>query len=210
MVKPTWFPDWTGGDCLIVASGPSAIGQQIALARGRCKTIVINNSWRLAPWADVLYASDAEWWQSGNGEGFGALKVSRSNHPGVEKVWLRSAAGGWCNRILMDEPGEIGAGGSSCFQALNLAVQFGARRIALVGCDARIDLGKHWHGDHGGALKNPVQQTAELWVKSFDAAADDLAELRIDVTNCSPVSAITRYPKRSLSEWLSAKDAVAA
>jgi hypothetical protein len=201
-MRPVWFPDWPGHDCLIVASGPSAVEQPIAAARGRCKAIVINNSWWLAPWAEILYACDAEWWQSGNGNDFAGLKVSRSHHPGVMQVRLRPDGEAWCNRILMDEMGEIGAGGSSCFQALNLAVQFGCRRIALVGCDARIDKGKHWHPDHGGRLKNPVQQTADIWVRSFQAAAQDLVALGVEVTNCSPDSAINAFVKAPLAHWI--------
>lgn len=102
----------------------------------------------------------------------------------------------------MDAAGEIGAGGSSCFQALNLAVQFGSCDIALVGCDARVDLGKHWHADHAGELRNPHQATADIWVSSFDEAAADLAGLGVRVTNCSPVSALTKFPKAALADWL--------
>lgn len=120
----------------------------------------------------------------------------------MKPAWFPEPGGRWCNRILTDHVGEIGAGGSSCFQALNLAIQFGARRIALVGCDARIDLGKHWHADHAGELRNPHQTTADLWVKSFDDAADELEALGVEVTNCSPVSALTKFPKGTLIEWL--------
>jgi hypothetical protein len=202
-MKPAWFPNWREDRCLIVASGPSAALQPVTSARGHCRVIAINNSWRLAPWADALYASDGEWWRAGGGDEFTGLKVSRSDHAGVRQVRLRAEPGGrWCNRILTDHAGEVGAGGSSCFQALNLAVQFGARCIALVGCDGRVDLGNHWHPDHAGELRNPHQATADLWVRSFDDAAEELGSLGVEVTNCSPVSALTKFKKASLADWL--------
>lgn len=196
--SPEWFPDWTGRPCIIIASGPSAVLEPIPQG---VRTIAVNNSWQLAPWADVLYASDAEWWQNGSWEEFGGLKVSRSGYPGVRKVSLRKAGHGWCNDLIM-EPGVIGAGGSSAFQALNLALQFGSRKLAMVGCDCRLDLGVHWHGSHVNGLKDPYPSTAAIWRRLFDAAAPQFAALGAEVVNCSPVSALTAYPKTGLAETL--------
>lgn len=204
-MKPDWFPDWSGESCVIVASGPSAAGQSIADAQGRCRTIVINNSWRLAPWADALYASDVAWWQTGAGDEFEGLKISRGDCAGVRKVSLRPLANSkWFDEFIFEPLGEIGAGGSSGFQALNLAVQFGAKKIALVGFDARVDLGTHWHGDHGGKLHNPQPGTAEIWRACLDRAAGVLADAGVEVVNCSPVSALQAYPKMSLNDALEA------
>jgi len=201
-MRPDWYPDWSGQRCVIIASGPSASREAVYLVQGRAKVIVINNSWHLAPWADVLYASDCGWWKTGKGDAFSGLKVSRSSHPGVRNVRLRKEDGEWCNRMLLEDPYVIGAGGSSGFQALNLAVHFGTRQIALVGYDARIDLGSHWHGDHGEGLKNPGRGTAELWVRFLDEAASALVEAGVNVVNCSPVSALTAYRKVELAQWL--------
>ena len=201
-MRPDWYPNWSGERCVIIASGPSATREAIYLAQGRAKVLAINNSWHLAPWADALYASDAAWWQTGKGDEFSGLKVSRSEHPGVKQVRLVKENGEWVNRLLLDQPGVIGAGGSSGFQALNLALQFGARSIALVGYDARTDLGSHWHGDHADGLKNPKKVTADLWMRCLDEAAPALFEVEADVVNCSPVSAVTAFRKTRLAEWL--------
>lgn len=202
MSRPDWFPDWSGQDCVIVASGPSALAQPIFLARGRCRAISVNHSWRLAPWADVLYASDEAWWEAGFGAAFVGLKVSRSEVAGVNKVGLAATHDGWENRMILDRPGTIGAGGSSGFQALNLAVQFGARRIALVGFDARVDNGTHWHGDHSAGLTNPGAGTAAMWVAHLDRVAATLRAAGVEVTNCSPDSALEGYRKVGLGRWL--------
>jgi hypothetical protein len=196
-----WFPDWRGSRALVVASGPSAGEALAGIERRPCPTIAVNNSWRLCPWADVLYAGDAEWWATGLGDEFPGLKISRSAVPGVERVYLQKTGGGlYVNRLLF-EPGLLGAGGASGFQALNLAVQFGAADIALVGFDARVDLGAHWHGPHVG-LRNPSALTAKSWARHLDAAAPDLTARGIRVVNCSPISALTAYPKLDLREWL--------
>lgn len=110
-----------------------------------------------------------------------------------------------CAHILVDVPGEIGCGskngyGNSGFQALNIAVQFGVRRIALVGFDLRIDRGVHWHGRHARGLNNPGDLHMMHWRHALNGAADDFARLGIDVVNCSPVSTLTAYPVMTLKE----------
>jgi len=202
-MRPKWFPDWSCERCAIIASGPSATSAPVHLLRGRAKVAVTNNSWRLAPGADVLYASDQAWWRTGAGDGFDGLKVSRSKHAGVHKVELKKAwPDKWVNSLVFDEDGVIGAGAGSGFQLLNLAIQFGTRDIALIGYDHRIDLGTHWHGDHQDGLTNPRDTTAELWRGFLDAAAPALADAGVSVVNCSEVSALTAYRKVSLEEWV--------
>lgn len=186
---------------MIVASGPSALKQPIYEAQGLTRAITVNNSWRLAPWSDALYASDAEWWRENDHAGFGGLKVSRSDVTGVHRVKLRGSRGSWHDHMIFDELGTLGAGGSSGFQALNLAVQFGSRDIALVGFDARIDRGLHWHGRHERTC-NPTESTAATWAMCLDRAAVDLTAEGARVVNCSSESALAAYPKTSLRDWL--------
>src|SRR5580765_1895454 len=56
-------PVWAGEPCAILASGPS-MSQQVADAVRRLRTVVVNNTFRLAPWADILYAADSRWWHA--------------------------------------------------------------------------------------------------------------------------------------------------
>ena len=79
--RPEWFPCWRGETAVIVAGGPSAAGVPLEVARGQAKFIVINDSWRLAPWADALYASDFAWWGVNHGApAFRGLKISQDDH----------------------------------------------------------------------------------------------------------------------------------
>lgn len=101
----------------------------------------------------------------------------------------------------MDQPGVIGWGHNSGFHALNLAAQFGARRIVLVGYDASVAHGVHWHGKHE-RMGNPVASTCEKWRRALDGVAPQLAALGVEVLNASPISALTAYPKCTLEESL--------
>ena len=50
-------PEWTGETAFLLGGGPSLKGFNAECLRGR-RVIAINNSWELAPWADVLYFCD--------------------------------------------------------------------------------------------------------------------------------------------------------
>jgi hypothetical protein len=106
------------------------------------------------------------------------------------------------DRILTDQAGTVGDGGNSGFQAINLAAQFGARRIVLVGFDMRIDRGAHWHGRHPPGLNNPTDRNLVRWRLVIDRSAAELAALGIDVVNVSPVSMLNAFPVVSIEEAL--------
>lgn len=202
---PDWWPDWTSQTCVIVASGPSAKDANLEAVRGKARVLVINTSWRLAPWADVLYACDGKWWMINKeaAKKFDGLKISQ------DRVALRHCPNVkliTCTRknstIMMDKLGVTGWGGNGGFQSLNLAAQFGAKKIILVGYDMRLDKGTHWHGKHSVGLNNPSQKNIDGWRKAIDGAAKSLAALGILVINASLVSALNNYPKMTLEEAL--------
>ena len=199
-VKPSWFPNWTGLKCAIIASGPSAKAENLDVLRGNARIIVINDSWRLAPFADVLYACDSEWWERSQPE-FAGLKISGLGGGEHQVEVARDPSGRWLNKMVFEPLGVVGAGGNSGFQALNLAIQFGATDIALVGFDMRVDRGIHWHGPHRNA-KNPSERSVEVWRAHLDNASTSLVQRGVSVVNCSAVSALTQYKKVELEAWL--------
>lgn len=196
-----WFPDWRKQICVIVAGGPSSKEVDLNECKGH-RVIVINNSWRLAPWADVLFAADGNWWKHyPEALSFQGLKVTVERNVaeelGLKLVYLKP--GEYSISMLM---GRLGVGGNSGFLALNLAVQFGVRKIVLVGFDMTTDYGTHWHGDHPKGLANPREFTMIKWRKLLDAAYPRLSELGIEVINTSKASKLTAFPKMGLSEAL--------
>jgi len=85
---------------------------------------------------------------------------------------------------------------------MNLAAQFGATGIGLVGFDMQRDHGAHWHGDHPSPLRNPDAARLAEWRKTLDEKAPQLTARRIDVVNCSAVSALTAFPKMTIEQML--------
>lgn len=102
----------------------------------------------------------------------------------------------------MGEAGHIGYGGNSGFQALNLALQFGARRIVLVGFDMQLADGVHWHGRHASNLNNPSAASLARWATILDRQAPAIAAMGALVLNASADSALTAYRKVPLEDAL--------
>ena len=150
----------------------------------------------------MLYGCDGHWWKINDGvPEFGGLKLSQdtdacTRYRDLHHVRLDREQ----DKLLVEHPGLIGGGGNSGFQALNLAVQFGARRIVLVGFDMRVDRGAHWHGNHAKGLNNPREHNMMKWRKVLNGAAGTLADLGVTVINASPVSTLTAFPFASLQE----------
>jgi hypothetical protein len=177
---------------VVAASGPSAVDVDLEIVKSKAKLIVINESWRLAPWADVLYSADHAWWAHR-----GSDQRTACEPWGVEAIDVRRI-----DAMVFDEEGVVGrGGGASGFQAVNLAVNWGARRIVLVGFDMRPGA-RHWHADHGGKLNNPTDHLLGKWARVLDGAAKALRDRGVDVVNTSFGSALTAYPKMSLKDAL--------
>jgi hypothetical protein len=200
-----WWQDWRGECVAIVGAGPSAKREDVEQLRNRIHVIAVNESYKLAPWAEVLYACEFAWWNLHKGlDEFAGLKVAfdaiACNHyPALKRVYIENKAG---NEMLFDRPGYIGAGGNSGFQAANLAAQFGAAGIILMGIDCNLEHGEHWHGRHPYHLNNPAPSNVRRWREAFDSAAGKLQALGVDVVNCSPISALKNYPKMTVGEAL--------
>ena len=205
-VAPPWFPDWTDEACAIVASGPSTKRVNVAALHGLMRTIAIKENVELCPWADVVYGCDAAWWRNANGlPKYAGLKVSATprvttRFPDIHIVQIKDPSG---DRLVLTEPGIIGSGGNSGFQALNLAVLFGARRILLVGFDMTDQFGVHWYGRaNGTGRSNPAEWNFKRWRGAFAAASPQLKLAGVQVLNCSDLSVLTCFPKLTLEQAL--------
>lgn len=107
-----------------------------------------------------------------------------------------------CDLVRFDRWASIGDGGNSGFQALNLALHFGASRVALVGFDMHAVGGVHWHGKHPRGLNNPRPSNFVRWRRAFEASAPVLEAAGLDVFNTSAQSALDCFPKASLEDLL--------
>lgn len=199
-VFPEW-KRWKGETVFCVASGPSLTAEDVAALRGRGRIITVNTSWRLAPWADVHYSSDHDWWE---------LNIDRmrrecqgefwTGHPDYMEPDVRRCRFDKRARGLSVTPGVISWGGNSGYCAVGLAWQFGASRIVLLGYDMSDRSGPHWHGEHPQSVRKPF--AFDMWARRFVELARDFQMLGIPVLNASRETALSCFPRISLEEAL--------
>lgn len=205
--KYDWWMDWRGECVAVVACGPSLRNQDLSVLRDRIHVVVVNESYQLCPWAEILYSCDNGWWQLRQVDvrKFGGLKLGFENCslPEVKNIRVKKeGADKWNNDLLLEEPGLVGSGGNSGFQLTNIVAQMGASGIALLGMDMKLDTGIHWHGRHPSQLRNPDESVMRDWRKNFDSVSTRFRSAGIDVVNCSPTSALTNYPKMTIDQML--------
>jgi hypothetical protein len=170
-------------------------------ARGKAKVIAVNNAYEYAPWADMLYACDYRWWKEYRPE-FKGLKVCP--HEGACKEFRLIYVKGAAKPGLSLTQDRIHYGGNSGFQALNIAILSGAKKIILLGFDMQPDpqTGRlHFHSDHG-RIGNPQKNTFMRWLRAFNEAAPQIERLGIQVLNCSNKSALNCFQVASLEGCL--------
>jgi hypothetical protein len=202
---------WEGGLCVLLGGGPSLTREQVAQVRiahhARC--IAINNSYRLAPWADVCYFADAAWW-----------KVHKEDQEFIDFAGQKCSIQDSMTKIDDDavhilknrdfphhgsglslDSTAIVTGRNSAYQALNLAVLAGAKIIILLGIDGRPgkDGRSHWHNGH--ARPTPLAAYEE-YRRAFSAAENEITAAGVRVINASPGSAIDSFEKMELARAL--------
>ena len=183
---------------VVAATGPSLTAQQLELCR-RLPLVVVNDAYRLAPWAPVLYACDAAWWDHHQGApGFEGERWSSHHDGGNDKRecalrWGLQLVAGSDREGFSRDPARIHYGGNSGFQAINLATLWGAARVLLLGFDGGAG---HFFGNHPASLRNA---NADRFRTHFHLAARDLP---CPVINCTPGSRLDCFPKVGLNEAL--------
>lgn len=200
-------PMWTGRTVAILASGPS-MSQKIADRVRGLPTIAINDTILLAPWADMLYAADGEWWTShpraevrAAVKAFTGLKVSLNREPVPGVHMLRQSRASMPDKVagFEPDPGALRSGGNGGYQALHIAAHARAARVLLCGFDMH---GSHWHGEHQRPLRNTDKDLFSKWIARFVGLAPILAERGLEVINCTPGSALTCFRSASLEDAL--------
>ena len=159
--------------------------------------IAINNTFRLAPWADMLYAADTEWWENTpDALKFAGLKVSVSGGIGPSVLGLRTTG----TTGFDPDPECLRTGGNSGYQAVHIAAHAGADRILLCGFNMG---GVHWHGPHQRPLRTTMASTYESWIDRFATLAKAFSDRGgPQVINCTPGTALHCWPKMDLETAL--------
>ena len=181
---------------ICIASGHSLTQEDVDYCRGKGKVYVVNDGHRLAPWADVLYAADTDWWEYHEGvTGFKGDRWTVSHEAalkyGINRIDYKPREK-WSNC-----PDWIATGGNSGFQIINLAEIQGADKIILLGYDMGFTDKKHWFGEHPPKINRSSQY--EAWIKRFN---DAKPFIKAEVINCTPNSNLKCFPIKDLRECL--------
>lgn len=151
------------------------------------RVIVINNTYQLAPWADVLYACDLRWWNK-------YYKEAKKKCAGQFWTYNQDAAVNYKINRWTPKP----TGGNSGYQALRLAVDhFKANRVILVGFDMQ---GGHWHPQHGDHWPNPKEENLRQWRAWLAKYQPE----NVEIINATRETALTCYPQKQLEKVLTA------
>lgn len=94
------------------------------------------------------------------------------------------------------EPGRVHLGQNSGFQAVNLALQFGAETVWLLGFDMQPQGDRrHFFGEHPAPLN--LRSNYNRFIAEFNEAAR-LLPSHIDIFNCTPGSALRCFERGRL------------
>jgi hypothetical protein len=182
-----------------LGGGPSLTAEDVAAVRGQ-RTIAINDAYRLAPWADVLYAADRSWIDAHDGvPGFAGMKYSIASHdPTPRPDWTVLQNTGI--EGLERDPSGLRTGFNGGYQAINLAVHLGAARILLLGYDLGPDAERreHWFEDQPVRTVSPYPQMRE----AFQTLVLPLIACGVSVVNCSRRTALAAFACARLAEEL--------
>jgi hypothetical protein len=204
----TLFPIWKNKTVVCMASGPSLRFYQ-TMVTGQWKVIAVNDAYKLAPWADILYACDRQWWEWHSGcPEFKGYKLQHRHreedkphstrlepYPGIDCI-VSDGTSGFSN--TMD---TIRTGGNSGYQALHMAIQLGAARIILLGYDMKPQVDKsHFFGEHPNG--RGADYRYEKWIKEFPALQTEAVNRGIKIYNCSPDSALECFEKIDIDELI--------
>lgn len=197
---------WPESTIVCLGSGPSLTQDDVDACRGRARVIAINDSHRLAPWADVLYATDAKWWKFYCGvPAFHGLKFAVMDceweQDGVPWPDLRVLKNCGVSGLELNPTG-LRNGKNSGYAAVNVAVHLGASRILLLGYDmGKAPDGKvHFFGEHPDALQASSPYVS--FIEMFATLVKPLQQCGVEVINCTRRTALTCFPQRPLEAAL--------
>lgn len=196
----TWSGRWNAKTVFVLASGPSLTPPDVEAVKSYtrkhdCPVVVTNTTFRMAPWAELLFFHDRKWWEVHGEEVNATFPGLRVTMASLTAPTILSLAGTGFNAYR-----NSGAG------AISFAVMAGAKRVITLGLDGKYaaDGRRHWHAQHprlGDAATLP------RFVKYFPQLARDAAAKGVEIINASRDTALTCFPRATLEDVLSSPPA---
>ncbi len=189
-------PIWENEKVLCVGTGDSLRKSDIDYCANKAKIIAVNNAYKLAPYADLLYASDSKWWIWHEGAtDFRGWRLTREREAALEYEidWIES----FNKSGLSQEPDKIHNGYNSGYQAVNVAYLLGCRDVYLLGYDMQKTNNKtHYFGDHPDGRTPPFKK----FIEAFTELSKMLPEYGLTITNVTRETALECFPRKGLQE----------
>lgn len=173
----------------ILASGPSMNQETADAVRGRCRVVAVSDTYRLAPWADIIASADSRWWR---------MHQAAADLPGRRVSQAMSF-----EKIPygVERTPHVSGENSGLF-GCRMAIQAGAKTLLLFGFDMG---GSHFFGAHPEPLKNTKPERFEVFKRQFAG----FRPRGVAIYNCTPGSALKCYPFSTLEESIASTVAIA-
>jgi hypothetical protein len=185
--------EWLDETVFLLGGGPTLTAEIAARIHGR-KTIAINSTSRIAPWADVLFFADFTW--------FREHRPIVDNWPGgVLTISRRAHRLGRAGKVqLLNPPAVRIANLSAGHHAVDVALWLGAKTIVLLGFDCRLVDGRsHNHDDYGN---HNARLYTDVVLPAWADYPERASRRRATILNATPGSAIEVFPKSDLTKIL--------
>jgi len=201
--------DWGSLPVFIVGGGTSLkpYTEQLKTLHTRGFVLAVNDSYKYCK-PDAVFSLDSVWLEK-NQPIFPTLTCPvvvavdkdafRPEVPNLHYVERKDRNGG---SHLSEDLSAITNGLNSGFGALNLAYQYGAKTIYLLGYDfmpgdngdSHFHQGYRWHSARNAKLLYPK------WCELFEGTLPQLNRAGVQVWNCSNRSLLKAYPYKSYEE----------
>jgi len=192
---------WPGATCYILGGGPSLLQADMEIVRKK-RTIATNNAYQLAPWAEILFFMDNQWFKEHEARlaKYKGIKVSIANQfkdrRGIQYLHRGSKT------MLGTIPTMIHNGNNSGYSAVNIAFHLGVSRIILVGFDMRVVGSKHnFHDQHTRKMLDNIYD--KEYIPNFETIKQPLEKKGVSVYNTCLDSGLKCFPFVSLEETAS-------
>jgi len=206
---------WHDRPLAIIGAGPSLADFDFTIFRNRkFRVLAIKEIMFEMPWADCgfsldrpfLYRRYPDLERATLPTILAADNQLPRNHPVFERENITMIEKG-SGDLLSDDPAVVNSCSTSGFGGLNVAHIKEAKRIALFGFDYSVSRDRegerHHYNDEKYAHHNRSNRRYwPRWATRYDLVAAQLQSAGREVINACPASAITAFPKVSISEGL--------
>jgi hypothetical protein len=202
-VAPWSIPkEWVGSRCFILCNGESVRAQRHLIPQLKGRIIAIKEAVRLRPDADVLFVAAET-----KGDIVpsllplfkGQYVIARNKLPKGYPAYVKRVSRTKDHTHLCDKPDHV-CGYDCGTSAINVAYHFGASEIILLGMDMR---GDRWcNGEFAHPMPHIPFAHHRLHSSILPGIARDAKTKGLRIVNCSPISAVECFERRSIDEFV--------